>query len=49
METTNNIFTSMEIRLFFGGLMMGISIGMLIGKMYANYILKENKKEEENE
>lgn len=46
MEIINEIFTPMEMRLFFGGLCLGISIGMWIGYKCAKlFIDTEDKKE----
>jgi hypothetical protein len=39
MGTINEIFTPMEMRLFFGGLCLGISIGMFIGYKCAKYLV----------
>jgi hypothetical protein len=40
MGTINEIFTPMEMRLFFGGLCLGISIGMWIGYKCAKHLTK---------
>lgn len=40
MKGISEVFTSTEIILFFGGLCLGISIGMFIGYKCAKYLVK---------
>jgi hypothetical protein len=39
MEEISEVFTTAEITLFFGGLCLGISIGMFIGYKCAKYLV----------